>query len=104
GDKQEALLSKRRVEDQPGTVIMFDEVEKGSPGLYNLMLQIMEDGQLTINNGDVVSFRNTILILTSKLGAREMNQRLSTASLGFGTRTEQRDKTALEEVATKAFK
>jgi ATP-dependent Clp protease ATP-binding subunit ClpA len=87
----------------PGTVILFDEIEKGSSALYNLMLQIMGDGKLRVNNGDVVSFRETVIILTSNLGAQEMSDRLKAVQLGFGDQTIPKDKAVLENIARRSF-
>jgi ATP-dependent Clp protease ATP-binding subunit ClpA len=89
--------------EAPGTVILFDEIEKGSSALYNLMLQIMGDGKLRLNNGDVVSFRETIIILTSNLGAQEMSDRLKAVPLGFGDQTIPKDKAVLESIARRSF-
>lgn len=95
-------FSKEAVE-QPGTVILFDEIEKGSTELYNLMLQIMGDGQLRLNNGNSVSFRETIVVLTSNLGAREMSDQLSPSRLGFVNKDSETDKESLEKIARKSF-
>lgn len=67
-----------------GTVVLFDEIEKGSPELYNLMLQIMGDGELRVGDNSVVSFRDAVIILTSNLGAREVSNIIHGPSQGFG--------------------
>ena len=54
---------------RPYSIVLFDEVEKGHPNLFNLMLQMFEDGQLTDQKGREISFKNTIIILTSNCGA-----------------------------------
>lgn len=102
GHDQEAVLSKDKVE-KAGTIVLFDEIEKGSTALYNLMLQIMDYGKLQLNNGDVVSFRGTMVIMTSNLGAEEISAQLSSAPLGFGEKNKPKDKEALERVARKSF-
>lgn len=102
GRDQEPYLDRERVE-QPGTVILFDEIEKGSRELYNLMLQIMGDGELRLNNGETASFRDTIIILTSNLGAKEMSAELSTTPLGFGDRKTDTSRSNLDRVARKSF-
>lgn len=102
GRGQEPVFAKESVE-QPGTVVLFDEVEKGSKELYNLMLQIMGDGELRLNNGDTAKFRDTIIILTSNLGAREMSSQLHGTPLGFGERERVTDKTGLDKLARKSF-
>ena len=63
-----------------GGVVLFDEIEKAHPDVFQLLLQLLEDGTLTDAKGRAVSFRNTIIILTSNLGADKM---MKEASLGF---------------------
>jgi ATP-dependent Clp protease ATP-binding subunit ClpC len=69
-----------RVRRTPYSVILLDEIEKAHPDVYNILLQVFEDGQLTDGLGNTVDFRNTILIMTSNLGARHLQKR---SSLGF---------------------
>ncbi len=102
GREQVPIFSKERVENGK-TVVLFDELEKGSPALYNIMLQIMDEGELTLNNGEVVSFRDTVLVMTSNLGAKQMSDSLSTTSLGFGGKKPTASKQRLEKVARDAF-
>lgn len=102
GHDQPAYLNKERVE-KPGTVVLFDEIEKASPPLYNLLLQIMEDGELQLKNGETTSFRDTIVILTSNLGAKEMSDRSREYPTGFGVKSGQIDEGALEDVAKRSF-
>ena len=68
---------------RPYSVVLFDEIEKAHPDIYNLLLQILEDGRLTDSEGRVVNFSNTVVILTSNLGAKAMAEQ---SSLGFFTR------------------
>ena len=68
------------VRRRPYSVVLFDEIEKAHPDVLNLLLQLLEDGQLTDAKGRVVSFRQTIIILTSNVGAEEM---VKEADLGF---------------------
>lgn len=103
GHDQEPVLSKRRVEGKR-VVILFDEIEKGSPQLFNLMLGITGDGKITLNNGDVVNFRNAVVVMTSNLGAKEMSTDISKVSLGFGGRKEQADQNKLDQIALRKFK
>jgi ATP-dependent Clp protease ATP-binding subunit ClpA len=102
GSESPALLSKKRIE-QPGTVVLFDEIEKGSQPLYNLMLQIMDDGELPLKNGSVTSFRDTVIIITSNLGAKKMRNVTTDRSVGFGNPQRITDKKSLENIATKDF-
>lgn len=74
------------VRRRPYSVVLFDEVEKAHPDVLQLLLQLLEDGQLTDAHGKVVSFRQTIIILTSNLGAEQMTKE---AALGFQLASEQ---------------
>jgi len=69
-----------RVKRAPYSIILLDEIEKAHPDIYNILLQVFEDGQLTDGLGNTVDFKNTIIIMTSNLGARHLEKR---ASLGF---------------------
>ena len=66
---------------KPYSVILFDEVEKAHPDVFNILLQIMEDGRLTDSDGRVVNFKNTIIVMTSNAGAHTI---IGKQSLGFG--------------------
>ncbi|MDD3774186.1 MAG: ATP-dependent Clp protease ATP-binding subunit, partial [Patescibacteria group bacterium] len=65
---------------RPYAVILFDEIEKAHPEVYNLLLQVLEDGFLTDAQGRQVSFKNTVIIMTSNIGVKELNK---TAEIGF---------------------
>ncbi len=69
-----------RIRRQPYSVVLFDEIEKAHPDVFNLLLQILDDGRLTDSRGRVVSFKNTVIILTSNVGAHEVRE---AAPLGF---------------------
>ena len=69
-----------RVRRTPYSVILLDEIEKAHPDVYNILLQVFEDGQLTDGLGNTVDFRNTIIIMTSNLGARQLQKQ---SGLGF---------------------
>ena len=69
-----------KVRRRPYSVVLFDEIEKAHPEVYNLLLQILEDGRLTDSMGRIVDFRNTVVIMTSNLGAREIG---NGKSMGF---------------------
>ena len=69
------------VRRQPYSVILFDEIEKAHPDVFNILLQILEDGVLTDGKGRKVDFRNTIIVMTSNIGARKLTE--SAASIGF---------------------
>ena len=57
---------------RPYQVVLFDEVEKAHPDIFNILLQVLDDGRLTDNHGNIVDFKNTIIILTSNLGSEYM--------------------------------
>ncbi|MFQ5752282.1 MAG: AAA family ATPase, partial [bacterium] len=63
-----------KVRRHPYSVVLFDEIEKAHPDVFNILLQILDDGQLTDGLGRKVDFRNTILIMTSNIGAREIRK------------------------------
>ena len=69
------------VRRKPYSVVLLDEVEKAHPDVFNVLLQVLEDGRLTDNTGRVVSFKNTIIVMTSNAGAHEIER---AKSLGFG--------------------
>lgn len=71
-----------QVRRHPYSVVLFDEIEKAHPDIFNALLQILDDGRLTDGQGRTVSFKNTIIIMTSNLGAKEVKQHRK--QLGFG--------------------
>ena len=81
------------VRRKPYSVILFDEIEKAHPDVFNLLLQILEDGILTDGQGNKIKFNNTIVILTSNLGSADMYRE---SELGFTAKTA-KDKKALEQ-------
>ena len=66
------------VRRKPYSVVLFDEIEKAHPDVFNILLQVLDDGRLTDNKGRVVNFKNTIIIMTSNLGSQQIQQMLST--------------------------
>lgn len=94
-----------KVRRKPYSVVLFDEIEKAHPDVFNMLLQILEDGRLTDSHGRTVSFKNTIIIMTSNIGAGELNR---TQRLGFGSKDEyddvrDRQINALKEVMKPEF-
>ena len=96
------------VRRKPYSVILFDEIEKAHPEIFNILLQVLDDGKLTDGQGRKVDFRNTVIIMTSNVGAKEAQQG---NSLGFGASAEsqtQRDwdrtKKIILEEANKTFR
>ncbi|MFA5990625.1 MAG: ATP-dependent Clp protease ATP-binding subunit [Candidatus Doudnabacteria bacterium] len=74
------------VRRKPYSVVLFDEIEKANPDVFNIFLQILEDGQLTDAEGKKVSFRNTVIIMTSNLGMQELS--VAAGKIGFADKTE----------------
>ncbi len=77
-----------RVRRHPYSVVLFDEIEKAHPDVFNILLQILDDGQLTDGLGRKVDFRNTILIMTSNIGAREIRKG---SGIGFSSTSDEID-------------
>ncbi|TET39814.1 MAG: AAA family ATPase [Dehalococcoidia bacterium] len=91
------------VRRRPYKVILFDEVEKAHPDVFNILLQILEDGRLTDGHGRAVDFKNTVVIMTSNLGTQEFQRQ----SLGFSRQTkseEQRLKSAIDSALKETFR
>jgi ATP-dependent Clp protease ATP-binding subunit ClpC len=72
------------VRRKPFSVVLFDEIEKAHPDVFNTLLQILEDGRLTDSQGHTVDFKNTIIIMTSNLGTRDLQK----SGVGFAARTD----------------
>lgn len=79
GYEEEGQLIKA-IEDSPSSVVLLDEIEKAHPNIYNILLQVMDNGELTSSKGKTVSFRNVIIIMTSNAGASEAAK----STIGFG--------------------
>ncbi|MCD2138287.1 ATP-dependent Clp protease ATP-binding subunit [Salinicoccus halitifaciens] len=71
-----------KVRRKPYSLVLFDEIEKAHPDVFNMLLQVLDDGRLTDANGRTVDFRNTIIVMTSNVGAQELKDR---KFAGFGT-------------------
>ena len=94
-----------RVRRKPYSVVLFDEIEKAHPDVWDLLLQIMEDGQLTDSRGRRADFRNTVVILTGNVGARHLCRR--SGALGFSAGEEQdrnAERKAVEEELRRTFR
>lgn len=95
-----------KVRRKPYAVVLFDEIEKAHPDVFNMLLQVLDDGYITDSLGRKVDFRNTIIIMTSNIGARQLKD--FGTGVGFGTqaRKEQQDemtKSVIENALKKAF-
>lgn len=71
-----------RVRRKPYSVVLFDEIEKAHPDVFNILLQILEDGRLTDSKGRTVDFKNTVIVMTSNVGAHSLRKQ---KSIGFGS-------------------
>lgn len=90
-----------KVRRKPYSVVLFDEIEKAHPDVFNMLLQILEDGRLTDSQGRTVDFKNTIIIMTSNVGARLITEKQS--SLGFNSENEnaeESEKNDIKELVT----
>ena len=90
-----------QVRRKPYSVVLFDEIEKAHPEVFNILLQVLDDGRLTDSQGRVVSFKNTIIILTSNVGVADLPK--NQTKLGFGSNTEKDKNTNTKELLTKAL-
>jgi len=71
------------VRRRPYSVVLFDEIEKAHPDVFNVLLQVLDDGRLTDSKGRTVDFKNTVIIMTSNLGAQALNAELISNEIGF---------------------
>lgn len=93
-----------RVKRKPYCVVLLDEIEKAHPDIFNLLLQVLDDGMLTDSEGYTVSFRNTILIMTSNVGSRELEEYGN--GIGFSTsitNVNKNQRIILEKAVKKVF-
>jgi len=89
------------VDKTPHCIVLLDEIEKAHPDLFNILLQVMDNGQLTDNNGKTVDFRNVIVIMTTNAGASDMAKN----AVGFNREVrEGEDKEAIEKLFTPEFR
>ena len=91
-----------KVRRKPYSVILFDEIEKAHPDVFNMLLQILEDGRLTDSQGRTVNFKNTVIIMTSNVGARLITA--DSTSLGFAAHKEKGDNAKLKETVLSELK
>ena len=85
----EAGQLTEKVRRKPYSVILFDEIEKAHPDVMNMLLQLLDDGRLTDNQGRTISFKNTVIIMTSNIGARLITEK---KTLGFVSSADEEDK------------
>ena len=85
-----------KVRRKPYSVVLFDEIEKAHPDVFNILLQILDDGRLTDSQGRTVDFKNTIIIMTSNVGARLITEKQS--SLGFNSENENAEESEKKDI------
>jgi len=90
-----------KVRRKPYSVVLLDEIEKAHPEVFNILLQVLEDGRLTDSKGRLIDFRNTVLIMTSNVGASELKQN---KYVGFNLEDETRDYKDMKSKVTEALK
>lgn len=93
-----------RVRQKPYSLVLFDEIEKAHPDIFNILLQVLDEGRLTDSNGRTVDFRNTIIIITSNIGSRDIRD--FGRGIGFGSTGEvspEHQKTLIDKALGKAF-
>ena len=103
GYEEGGQLSER-VRRKPYCVVLLDEIEKAHPDIFNILLQVLDDGHLTDSNGRVVNFKNTIVIMTSNVGSRELDE--YGTGVGFATagkNVAQNRQGVLEKAIKKSF-
>ena len=97
GYEEGGYLTKK-VKQKPYSIILFDEIEKAHPDVMNMLLQILEDGRLTDSTGRVVNFKNTVIIMTSNVGAKLITE---SKKLGFSSINPDEDKAKIDYENTK---
>jgi ATP-dependent Clp protease ATP-binding subunit ClpC len=88
------------VRRKPFSVVLFDEIEKAHPDVFNILLQILEDGRLTDSQGRTVDFKNTVIIMTSNLGTADLRK----ANIGFSERSDEMNYDKMREKVMEALK
>ncbi len=87
------------VRRKPYSIVLFDEIEKAHADIFNILLQVMDEGRLTDRQGRIVDFRNTIIIMTSNVGTRQLNE----FGTGIGFNADEIDEKQTEHMLTKAL-
>ena len=92
------------VRRKPYSVVLFDEIEKAHPDVFNILLQVLDDGRLTDNKGRVVNFKNTIIIMTSNLGSQYIQQQMEKLTEGNREQTIRETKNKVMEMLKKTIR
>lgn len=96
---EEGGLLVKDIRKNPHSIVLFDEIEKANEDIYNVLLQVMDYGQLTDNQGRKADFRSCIIIMTSNAGARDLERQ----EIGFGTQNEDNIQLSINEAVNKEF-
>ncbi len=91
------------VRRKPYSIVLFDEIEKAHPDIFNILLQVLDEGRLTDRQGRIVNFKNTIIILTSNVGTRQLKDFGNGVGFNAGTPDEQTAKSMLMKALNKTF-
>ena len=86
---------------KPYSIVLLDEIEKAHPDVFNILLQVLDEGRLTDNNGRTVDFRNTVIIMTSNIGTRQLKE--FGRGIGFATQSRANDNEYSRSVIQKAL-
>jgi ATP-dependent Clp protease ATP-binding subunit ClpB len=89
------------IRHRPYSVVLFDEIEKAHPEVFNLLLQVLDDGRLTDGKGRVVNFKNTVIIMTSNLGSQYIEKM---ESMGFSNQTPEQDYSRMKDKVSESLK
>lgn len=98
---EEGGMLTEKVRRKPYSIVLLDEIEKAHPDVFNLLLQVMDDGRLTDSNGRTVDFRNTVIIMTSNVGTRQLKE--FGRGVGFSAMVGMNDKEVSRSVIQKAL-
>lgn len=98
---EEGGMLTERVRRKPYSIVLLDEIEKAHPDVFNILLQVMDDGRLTDSNGRTVDFRNTVIIMTSNVGTRQLKD--FGRGVGFSAMSGMNDKEVSRSVIQKAL-
>lgn len=97
---EEGGLLTEKVRRKPYSVLLFDEVEKAHPDVFNLLLQALDEGYMTDSGGRKIDFRNTVIIMTSNIGSRQLKEFGTGVGFGTNTKTENKEKESKMVVET----
>ncbi len=101
---EEGGMLTEKVRRKPYSVVLFDEIEKGNPEIFNLLLQIMEDGAISDGKGRKVNFKNTIIIMTSNIGSEEFTTTATKIGFDVSEATKDRIIDDFEQIEGKVIK